>query len=81
MEYVIGPWGVAESRYSLENPNLPLNSPAVWDEVFGTQWETGKRKSYSATVRPNETGSGYVAKILGTLVRVIQRGKDWAIQP
>jgi len=50
-------------------------------DLRGTQWETGKRKSYSATVRPNETGSGYVAKILGTLVRVIQRGKDWAIQP
>jgi hypothetical protein len=50
-------------------------------DLRGTQWETDKRKSYSATVRPDESGAGYVAKILGTLVRVIQRGKDWAIQP
>ena len=50
-------------------------------DLRNTQWETKRRKSYSATVRPDETGSGYVAKILGTLVRVEQRGKDWAIQP
>lgn len=71
MEYVIGPWGVAESRYSLENPNLPLNIPAVWDEVFGTQWETGtgekvshaRAMNYAAVHQAVQIISGDVAKL------------------
>jgi hypothetical protein len=45
----------------------------------GTQWETPKRKSYSATIRPSDSG-GFVAKICGAVVNVMQRGKSWVIQ-
>jgi HK97 family phage portal protein len=32
--YLAGPPPAQQRNYSLENPNLPLNDPAVWDAVF-----------------------------------------------
>ena len=38
-----------DGGYSLENPNLPLNDPKVWDEVFGGSFGTDTGESMSAS--------------------------------
>lgn len=56
---------------SLENPNLPLNDPATWEEVFGTSYraETGesitaeKALMYAPFFRAVNLISGDVAKL------------------
>jgi HK97 family phage portal protein len=37
---VVGLFDGTESRSILDNPNLPLNDPRVWDEVFGDSHST-----------------------------------------
>jgi HK97 family phage portal protein len=45
-EYVAGVHPVAQR--SLENPNLPLNDPAVWEEVFGSSYRADTGESITA---------------------------------
>lgn len=37
---IAGVFDVTEQRTLLDNPNLSLTDPAVWEEVFGTSWGT-----------------------------------------
>jgi len=38
--YLGGPPARVDYRSSLENPNVPLNDPAIWEEVFGGYLQT-----------------------------------------
>lgn len=49
-ELITGVFQVQESRsFSLENPNLPLNSPEIWEEIFGDYYESYTGESITAT--------------------------------
>jgi HK97 family phage portal protein len=70
--YLAGPPAQRYSGgYSLENPNLPLNDPAVWDAVFGDAFGTDvginitaeKALMYAPLYRGVQLISGDVAKL------------------
>lgn len=68
--HLIGP-PTQQRNYSLENPNLPLNDPAVWEAVFGGAFGTDvginvtaeKALMYAPLYRGVQLISGDVAKL------------------
>jgi HK97 family phage portal protein len=84
-EIVAGVHVLDSQRRSLENPNLPLNSPAIWEEVFGESYnaETGesvtaqKALMYGPLWHAVQMISGDIAKLpLHLYIRRPELGDD-----